>query len=220
MAGGWVVEHRRGGAQALHDLDPTPGRRSVMVCEVERPAVVLGSTQRVEGIEPRAAAEGVEVVRRRSGGGAVTLAPGAQVWVDVVIPAGDPLWDDDVERATWWLGRAWRDVLARHADASTLRVHERGVDDRELGRRACFAAFGPGEVALDGRKVVGISQRRTRDLARFQCLAYLRWDPAPLVQLLGATAGDPLARALGERAAPLPAAGRWSAVEELLAQLG
>ena len=37
----------------------------------------------------------------------------------------------------------------------------------------------PGE-----RKVVGISQRRTRRWARFQCAAYVRWDPAALVALL------------------------------------
>jgi hypothetical protein len=32
--------------------------------------------------------------------------------------------------------------------------------------------------------VVGISQRRTRGWARFQCAAYLRWDPGALVALL------------------------------------
>jgi hypothetical protein len=32
--------------------------------------------------------------------------------------------------------------------------------------------------------VVGISQRRTRAAARFQCAAYRRWDPEPLMRLL------------------------------------
>ena len=46
-----------------------------------------------------AGALGVEVVRRRSGGGAVLLLPGEFVWLDLVIPAGDPLWLDDVGQA-------------------------------------------------------------------------------------------------------------------------
>jgi hypothetical protein len=39
-------------------------------------------------------------------------------------------------------------------------------------------------VTVDGRKVVGVSQRRTRTVARFQCAAYRRWDPAALTALL------------------------------------
>ncbi len=50
--------------------------------------------------------------------------------------------------------------------------------------RACFAGLGPGEVTIGGRKAVGISQRRTRAGARFQCVAYERWDPGPLAALL------------------------------------
>ncbi len=37
---------------------------------------------------------------------------------------------------------------------------------------------------MAGRKLVGISQRRTRSWARFQCAVYRRWDPAALVELL------------------------------------
>ena len=48
----------------------------------------------------------------------------------------------------------------------------------------CFAGLGPGEVTVDGRKVVGISQRRTRAAARFQCVVLERWDPDAVVALL------------------------------------
>ena len=44
-------------------------------------------------------------------GGSVWLAPGAQVWVDVWLPAGDPWWDDDVARAAVPVGEAWRSAL-------------------------------------------------------------------------------------------------------------
>ena len=54
--GEWLVEERRGGAQELHDADPALGRRRLIVHHVERAALVLGSTQQVEGVESRAAA--------------------------------------------------------------------------------------------------------------------------------------------------------------------
>ena len=48
----------------------------------------------------------------------------------------------------------------------------------------CFGGLGPGEVTVGGRKVVGISQRRTRAGAVFQCAALVTWDPTPLLDLL------------------------------------
>ena len=44
----------------------------------------------------------------------------------------------------------------------------------------------------DGAKIVGISQRRTRDLARFQCTMYLQWETV-LSQQFGLLLNDPSA---------------------------
>lgn len=211
--GTWEVEHRSGPAAELH-ADDVPARRLVRVHDVTAPAVVLGSTQPLDSLDADALARaGVEVARRRSGGGAVLLLPGAQVWVDVVVPAGDPLWADDVCRASWWLGEAWASALGRG------EVHRAGVTDRALGRLACFAAVGPGEVVADGRKVVGLSQRRTRDLARFQCVAYASWDPEVLLGLLaGAVRSPGMDEALRGRAGPAVTPG-WDPVAQLLPHL-
>ena len=54
-----------------------------------------------------------------------------------------------------------------------------------LGPVVCFAGTGPGEVLVAGRKVVGISQRRTRAGARFQCSVPILWDGARHAALLG-----------------------------------
>jgi hypothetical protein len=51
-------------------------------------------------------------------------------------------------------------------------------------RLVCFAGIGPGEVLVGGRKAVGISHRRTRAGARFQCVAHRRWPGEELVALL------------------------------------
>ena len=52
------------------------------------------------------------------------------------------------------------------------------------GRLACFASRGPGEVLVGEAKAVGITQRRTRNTARFQTLVYRRWDPEELTARL------------------------------------
>ena len=47
-----------------------------------------------------------------------------------------------------------------------------------------MAASPSTEVQVGERKLVGISQRRTRRWARFQCAVHRRWDPAVLLDLL------------------------------------
>jgi lipoate-protein ligase A len=181
----WRVERWRGSAAAFHAREiPDPADRAVWVFEVDRPALVLGSTQPADHVDTAAcAAAGVEVVRRRSGGGAVLLEPGHALWVDVVLPGGSPEWRDDVGAATWWVGEAWVRALATLGVAGA-GVHRAGLVTTPWSRRICFAGLGPGEVTVGGAKAVGISQRRTRRAARFQTALSLRWAPATLVGLL------------------------------------
>jgi lipoate---protein ligase len=181
----WALERSTGSAAEFHARPiPSPARRVVWAFDVDRPAVVLGSAQPARTIdEAQAAARGIAVVRRRSGGGAVLLQPGATLWVDVVVPAADPLWDDDVGRAAWWLGEAWVSAL-RACGVGGGVVHRGRLVSTRWSAVVCFAGLGPGEVTVHGAKAVGISQRRTREAARFQCAVVHRWDPAVLVSLL------------------------------------
>jgi lipoate-protein ligase A len=165
---------------------PEPVERAVHVLDVDRPALVLGSAQADDVVDrDLCARSGVEVVRRRSGGGAVLLEPGAVVWVDVELPRGDPLWDDDVARASWWLGERWATALAG-LGVTDPTVHRDRLVAPRWSAIACFAGLGPGEVTAGpgGPKVLGVSQRRTRGGARFQCAVPLRWSPAALGALL------------------------------------
>ena len=128
------------------------------------------------------------------------LAPGAQVWVDVWLPAGDPWWDDDVARAAVPVGEAWRSALEVSVSVMASTFTRGGRVPAVVGAR-CFAGIGPGEVLdRDGRKWVGISQRRTRDWIRLQTMAHRRWSPADAVDgLLGHEGPDAaLADAVGE----------------------
>jgi lipoate-protein ligase A len=178
----FVFEEHRGTAEE-HVARPEPAGRTVRRLELVRPVLLLGSSQPAEDADEAAAARaGVEVARRRSGGGAVLVAAGKALWWDVFVPAGDPLWDPDVGRAFHWLGQAWVEALGNLGLAA--RWHDGPMVHTPWSRRVCFAGVGPGEVLLDGRKVVGMSQRRTRTAALFQCCVMLRWDPEVILDLL------------------------------------
>jgi lipoate---protein ligase len=165
-------------------------------------AVVLGSTQdRTLIDEERAEAAGIDVVRRSTGGGAVLVAPGAQVWLDAWVPRRHELWDPDIIRAAIWLGEVWAHAL-ESLGSGPLSVHRGPATGGAWSELICFAGVGPGEVRvadaemtvakveegkIAGRKVTGLAQRRTASGARFHTSAPLLWDPALLSSLFSST---------------------------------
>jgi lipoate---protein ligase len=214
----WHVEHVRGRGAVLHASSAAlvasagaanpgladPGglvaaelpvlTRTIRVLDVEAPALILGSTQPATDADASAArAARVEIARRRSGGGAVLVGRDEVVWIDVVVPAGDPLWHADIGRAAWWIGECWAQAVAEVTGVEPL-VWKGALVRTSWSPMVCFAGLGPGEVVVDGAKVVGVSQRRTRRGVLFQTAALLRWRPAPLLDLF---AIDAARRALG-----------------------
>ena len=210
-----------GEAGELHTAaPPETAHRVARVLEVERPCVVLGSSQDATVVDSvRAESAGVSIARRRSGGGVVWLAPGDQCWVDLWLPAGDPLWVDDVVAAAFWAGEAWaaaasdlgNTVLGNTVLGNTVLgnndtvVHRGGLEPTPHSDLVCFAGRGPGEVFVGNRKLVGISQRRTRDWVRLQTMAYRVWEPGRLVDVLSLTDRERavLVTDLGDAAAAL-----------------
>jgi lipoate-protein ligase A len=159
-------------------------RRVVVVQEVEHPTLVLGSTQSTELVASRELGRrGVEMVRRRGGGGAVSLRPGDHIWIDAWIPRDDPLWMPDVTPAAEWVGVWWTTALTALGTAG-LSIHTGRSVPGEFGELVCFAGHGPGEVLHSGRKVVGLSQWRSREGALFSSCAYHRWDATGLMDLM------------------------------------
>lgn len=160
---------------------PEPARCEIWQHDISAPALVLGSSQDEAVVDLDACRRaGVEVVRRRSGGGAVLLVPGEVTWIDVIVPAGEAGWSDDVHGPMVWLGRHLAEVI----DVPTVTVHEGALPSTEWSPLVCFDGVGAGEVLVGGAKLVGISQRRTRHAARLQCCWYSTYDPARLVELL------------------------------------
>ena len=170
--------------------------------DVERSAIVLGSAQPISQINEHACRQlDIDIVRRRSGGGAVLLQPGDVLWADVLLPVGHAFWTDDVSSSAWWLGEAWMHALSA-LGMSGLTVHRGPMRRTEWSAQVCFAGTGGGEVMLDDRKVVGISQRRTRVGSRFQCAIYRHWRPEMHVPLF--TAPGPETSDLASLVATVP----------------
>lgn len=181
----------RADASTLHGVD-LPAIAAVHRLEVTRGAVVLGSTQADTVVDhDEVQRRRADLVRRRSGGGVVVLGVDDHLWVDIVVPRDHPLWNDDVARAAWWVGDAWTEALRAAGMTGVLDVHRDGPQLAARERTLCFFDLGAGEVTRDGRKLVGVSQRRTRAAARFQCVVYRRFDAAAHLGVLSGAAQWP-----------------------------
>ncbi len=91
-------------------------------------------------------------------------------------------------RAFGWFGRAWAAALSDLGVAGS--VHDGRLVRSRWSAWVCFAGLGPGEVTVGDRKVVGMSQRRTRTAARFQAVAHGRWEPAAVLAPLALSPSD------------------------------
>jgi lipoate-protein ligase A len=185
------------------------------------PTLILGVFQALEVInEGAAAARGVPLVRRRSGGTGVLAGP-PLLSLDIALPPGHRLALPDVTESYHWLGRAWlatmealgvrgaRLVPIAEVRAATHRPLRRLPDgpiaDEDLVRLACFGSLSPYEVAIGPRKLVGFSQVRRRGGLLLQVGLPLTWEADLLADLLAARPEDRprLARLLREHAVGL-----------------
>lgn len=184
----WTVEYSQGAAKPFHDRDLRHlAEPTALIHSVTTPALVLGSRQQPDllgSLPPE-----IEVCNRRSGGGLVVLEPNRSLWIDVVLPRAHPLWDDDVNRSFHWVGETWQRAL-NDVGVPQTRVHKGALLRRDHGAVLCFAGLGPGEITVGpyNHKIVGLSQRRTKEHARFQCLAVLGWSPKLLAEVINPTA--------------------------------
>lgn len=202
---GFTSRTVRGRVAEVHgEAFPDVIAREVWFVEPIDAAVVLGSTQPLASLDlGEVARRGLGVVRRRSGGGAVVVEPASSFWFDVWLPSGDPAFDHDIGRSADWLGDLVVDALATlGVDGVVVRARDvvRNTPARSWARLVCFGATAAGEVLVQGRKAVGISQRRTRAGARFQVVIPGAFDPGATAALfsLSPSARAELARHLSD----------------------
>jgi lipoate-protein ligase A len=133
---------------------------TMLVVDVDRPVVVLGGSQSSDVLAPGRLG-GVALRRRRGGGGLVLLQPG-DLWIDWWIPTDDPRWSHDVHVSSILVGSWWRDVLSPLVRGEAV-VFRGSLEGEVEHRVACFAGRGPGEVFVNDRKAVGLTQWRVRE---------------------------------------------------------
>lgn len=121
----------------------------------DRPAVSIGYVQTVA-----AAPSGFAVVRRPTGGGVVFHDH--DFTYTAVFPAGHWLTGLDRTRSYRWINRSVQDGLERcRLDASLADTEIEAAVDRLT--MVCFQNPTRYDILLNGRKVGGSAQRRTRD---------------------------------------------------------
>lgn len=162
--------------EAFHHLPFDVDARALWVPTLTNPrTLVLGSSQSADSIDQDyLTTKNIALATRRSGGGAVLVSPDDVVWFDVVLPTTDPLWHHDVSRSFDWLGNAVQRALLELDVTTELYIGP--LVSTNWSRRICFAGLGPGELTMNGRKLVGMSQRRTRHASRIQVAILRRWD--------------------------------------------
>ncbi len=156
---------------------------------VEPAALVLGSAQRDDEVDRDAcAAAGVAIVRRGTGGGAVLCDSGVLL-IDIAVPRGHDLGIDDVTEAYRPLGEALAAGLAAlGVETRLVAVDDARASDaarRAAARRACWAGISPYELLLpDGRKLVGLAQRRRQGAVLHQVAIHVTSPPIAVADLL------------------------------------
>jgi lipoate-protein ligase A len=136
-------------------IEPT-----MFVVHVERPTLVLGGSQSDEVIDTTRL--GTTPRRRRRGGGGLVLLQPNDLWVDWWIPSNDVRWSHDVHKSSLMVGEWWRELL-HHYVTRDIVVHTGSLEGAIAHRLVCFAGRGPGEVFVDDRKAVGVTQWRVRE---------------------------------------------------------
>jgi lipoate-protein ligase A len=124
--------------------------------EWRAPSVSLGLRQAEPTWLDRCDSLGVEVVRRVTGGGAVLHA--GDLTYSVVAPAGAPGLPSDLRGSYEWIRARLVAGLERAGLAASAARASKGADRLEL----CFAGATGYEIELEGEKLVGSAQRRTR----------------------------------------------------------
>jgi lipoate-protein ligase A len=170
------------------------GEAGLVATIVAPAALVLGSAQPESD-----AATTIDVVRRGTGGGAV-LCDAGTLLIDLAVPAGHALAPEDVTDAYRPLGEALQVTLSGlGVDCRTVTVEEaRAMDDarKAAARQACWAGLSPYELVLaDGRKLVGLAQRRRRGAVLHQIAIPVATPPAAVADhLVAGVALEPFLR--------------------------
>ncbi|MGH2447024.1 MAG: lipoate--protein ligase family protein [Chloroflexota bacterium] len=161
---------------------------SVWWHKASQPALILGVGQQTSIDLQTCRALEIEVVRRQAGGTAILAQPDV-LGLDVALPPDHILVRGDIVEAYRWLGETWGGALRKLGiDARVISVAEARLtsfDSADILRAACFGSLSPYEVAVAGKKLVGMAQVRRKTGVLLQSAVHRRFDSTMLARLLG-----------------------------------
>lgn len=178
----------------------SPGEPATLYwSQAEYRGLVLGFSQKQSVLNQAALiTQPIPLYHRRAGGTAVLVGP-ELLSLDVILPAEHPFVLPDIVESYHWLGTVWvktlgslgvetRLVSPQEAHAQRALLKQETPRRREaILNRACFGSLSSYEVVANKRKVVGLDMIRRRSGSLLQAGLLLKWDPEPLVELLGHT---------------------------------
>lgn len=142
--------------ECLLDLAAAEGLRAVRIYQWKEATVSLGYFQEFSEFQSAGRFDGLPVVRRLSGGGAILHDH--ELTYSLVLPSDDPL----TAQPTRLYARVHDAILSVLRDCG-VSASMRGEDLSSVREPfLCFARGDRHDIVLDGHKVVGSAQRRRR----------------------------------------------------------
>ena len=184
--GGWRAEHGWAAAAQLHRGLADRRARSHPAGRGHVPA---GWRRRWCSARPSPSASSTCAGQRAPGltssdggpvGGRCLVTPDDPLWIDVWVPAGDPLWRGGREPGLLaGSERTWVEALGRLGGRGLAVAHVRTARRSGAAGVVCFGGVSTGEVvAADGRKVVVWPSGAARAGAWFHGACPVMWDPS------------------------------------------
>ena len=151
----------------------------------EEPSITAGYFQNVEQVARRFGAEkkGIPVVRRLSGGGAVLH--GQDLTFSLCLSHPNDFFPTDVKSSYLKINEAVRVGLQNnypgmdYADCRTISPQK-----KQGGERVCFDAPACYDLLMDGKKILGSSQRRMHGTLLHQASLFLGAEHETLIKLI------------------------------------
>lgn len=129
--------------------------------------------------------QGVELVRRMTGGG--TVVHGWDVTYSIVVPHGNGAIPSDISASYCWIANRLLNGFHQIDVPAILQGSKSETSD--VGPNTCLANPAEHDVMLDGRKIAGLSQRRNRIGGVYQ--GYIALDmPPPEILTLASKSPD------------------------------
>ena len=178
----WTIETKYSETALAHEANLDEWQQpTIWVIEPNDSCLVLGKSQRGRAFLNLSYLEeqSINLAVRHSGGGAVLVAPEDMLWVDIFVPKESKFWIEDIAKASIWIGKIWHNALKRLDIECSL--FDENFSRSEASDLICFVGRAPGELFINDRKILGISQRRSKFGTRFQCALIINWKPEHMI---------------------------------------